>query len=144
MFLTVTMLSGCATGYGALAGAGALASVATIGAAASGQMHPAVAAGEGLVLGALAGAIGGAVASAVVRGRERRANEDLRMQMHLQRQRDEQSFEERLQRLEAARFSSAKSEPIDPRRSAVRRSDEAPAQSTPLELSPHVREFSAE
>lgn len=144
IIVTITLMSGCATGYGALAGAGALASVAAIGAAASGQMHPAVAAGEGLVLGALAGAIGGAVASAVVRGRERRANEDLRMQLHLQRQRDEQAFEERLQRLEAARFSSATAEPIDPRRSAVRRSDDTPAQSNSLELSPHVREFSAE
>jgi len=119
-----------------LAGGGAVATLALIAAAASDQPGETPrAAGAGFLIGALAGAVGGAVASAVVRGRERRATEDMRMQLHLQRQRDEQAFEERLQRLESTRFSSAKSEPSEPRRNT-------PADSH--ELSPHVREFSAE
>lgn len=147
ILLTVALLSGCATGYGALAGGGAVATLALIGAAASEPSEVPRATAGGFIIGALAGAIGGAVAGAVVRGRERRANEDMRMQLHLQRQRDEQAVNERLQRLEAARFSSAKSEPIDPRdsrQSNVTRANEAPPKPGSSDLSPRVREFSAE
>lgn len=145
ILLTAALLSGCATGYGALAGGGAVATLALIGAAASQPSEAPRATAAGFIVGALAGAVGGAVASAVARGRERRSNEDMRMQLHLQRQRDEQAFEERLQRLEASRFSSAKSEAMDvrdPRDSRQR--DEPRVKPGANELSPHVREFSAE
>gem|GEM_PF-6642371 len=69
------------------------------------------------------------------------------MQLHLQRQRDEQAFEERLQRLEASRLSSAKSEPLDPRDSRqhdLKVADEPRVKAGSNELSPRVREFSAE
>jgi hypothetical protein len=131
-----------------------VATVALIAAAASDQPSDAPrAAAAGFLIGALAGAVGGAVAGAVVRGRERRSSEDLRMQLHLQRQRDEQAFEERLQRLEASRLSSAKPERVDPRDSRFSRdlrqhdlkvADEPRVKPGSNELSPRVREFSAE
>ena len=143
--LIVALLTGCATGYGALAGGGAVATLALIGAAASDQPSDAPrAAGAGFLIGALAGAVGGAVASAVARGRERRANEDTRLQLHLQHQRDEQAFEERLQRLESTRFSSTNIKPSDARPSVVKGADDVPAKADSAELSPRAREFSAE
>jgi hypothetical protein len=128
-----------------------VATLALIAAAASDQPSDAPrATAAGFLIGALAGAVGGAVASAVVRGRERRSSEDLRMQLHLQRQRDEQAFEERLQRLEASRLSSAKPERLDPRdprelrQHDLKVADEPRMKPGSNELSPRVREFSAE
>ena len=144
--LTVALVSsGCATGYGALAGGGAVAMVALIGTAASGRgadLPPATA--GGFLIGALAGAVGGAVAGAVVRGRERRAAEDMRTELYMQRQRDQQTFEDRLQRLEAVRDSSAKSEPNDRQKDVAKPGRDAPEKMEASELSPRVREFSAD
>lgn len=121
-----------------------MATLLLVSAAASDDPSVAPTAGAGgFLIGAMAGAIGGAVAGAVVRGRERRATEDLRMQLHQQRQRDEQAFEERLQRLEAARLSASKPELSEPRSSPVKHAEETP-KSGAVELSPRVREFSAE
>lgn len=147
ILLIITLLTGCATGYGALAGGGAVATLALIGAASSGTDGPAplTAAGGGFLIGLLAGAVGGAVASAVTRGQERRTQE--KFEMEQRHERDSASLDERLRRLEAERNPDAAST-APRRRAAGRDNDErAPAEvSAPsgVDLSPRAREYGAD
>jgi hypothetical protein len=152
VFVITTLITGCATGYGALAGGGAVATLALVGAASSGADGPAplTAAGGGFLIGLLAGAIGGAVASAVTRGQERRTQEQHDAEQ--QREHDTASLEERLRRLEGERRVPEVSPPTARRGRAAPQTDDQPAAPDTnatngpvrLDLTPRAREFGSD
>ena len=152
IFVLTTLITGCATGYGALAGGGAVATLALVGAASSGPDGPAplTAAGGGFLIGLLAGAIGGAVSSAVTRGQERRTQEQHNTDQR--RERDTASLEERLRRLEAERNAPDNSASTTPRGRAARQTDDQRSgpdvietnEPARLDLTPRAREFGSD
>lgn len=152
VLLFTTLLTSCATGYGALAGGGALASVGLLQAVSVKADNPGTFVAQGFALGVLAGAIGGAIAGAIVRGHEHRKQEQLRADLRRerearQRDSDEQALQLRVQRLEAERWSPARAPASEPPNSAAKDATAAARnghETKSLELSPHVREFSAD